>query len=107
TTTSGAIPPSCIQTSQEHSLDAESTDFPLVAQDGDEVRLDDEPGSFFDSTTAPLKYLDVLAPFPNESLPMDEMMSRLLDPQLAEEDPFQAAMGLAFASQLGLHWDYT
>ncbi|KAG5352930.1 hypothetical protein C0989_011970 [Termitomyces sp. Mn162] len=112
TSDDGAIPTSIatwIQTSQQHSFVPNMTGLPElspVGQNENETRFDDQTSSLFDSTTAPLKYLDVLRPFPDESLSMDEMMSRLLDPQLAEEDPFQAAMGLVFASQLGLNWDY-
>ncbi|KAG6848958.1 hypothetical protein H0H93_012430 [Arthromyces matolae] len=54
-----------------------------------------------DYTSAPLKYLDVLAPFSDEGLPGNDIMNRLLEPDLVEHDPFQAAMGLVFVSQLG------
>ncbi|KAG6891522.1 hypothetical protein C0992_005057 [Termitomyces sp. T32_za158] len=111
-TTDGAVPTSvatCTQNAQQETPVAESTKLPLAAQNENEIRFDDQPGPFVDSTTAPLKYLDVLMQLPDTSLSMDEneMVSRLLDPQLAEDDPFQAAMGLVFASQLGLNWDYT
>jgi hypothetical protein len=32
---------------------------------------------------------------------------RSLTPDLADKDPFQAAMGLVFLSKLGLEWDYS
>ncbi|KAF8073905.1 hypothetical protein FPV67DRAFT_773911 [Lyophyllum atratum] len=63
--------------------------------------------TLLDPTTTPLKYLDALmAPFTIESLMADETMHQLLDERLAQEDPFQAAMGLVFASRLGLVWDF-
>ena len=37
----------------------------------------------------------------------DEMFEHLLDENLAQRDPFQAAMGLVFMSRRGLEWDYT
>ncbi|KAG6902521.1 hypothetical protein C0995_015338 [Termitomyces sp. Mi166 len=110
-TTNDAIPTSIATWTQtsEHSFVQTMTQSPELptVENLDETRSDDQPGFLFDSTTAPLKYLDVLAPFPDQNLSMDEMMNRLLDPQLAVEDPFQAAMGLVFASQLGLSWDYS
>ena len=32
---------------------------------------------------------------------------RSLTPNLADKDPFQAAMGLVYLSKLGLEWDYS
>ncbi|KAG6828571.1 hypothetical protein H0H92_007501 [Tricholoma furcatifolium] len=74
-----------------------------------EPQLDNQPleAFFYDPLTESLKHLNVLAPFPDEDLPADEIMRRLLDERLAIEDSFQAAMGLVFASQLGLSWDFT
>ncbi|KAG6853920.1 hypothetical protein C0991_012410 [Blastosporella zonata] len=81
----------------------------LPSQSQEVVQPHDQYSFFFDSTTAPLKHLDVLAPSPdyNENFSIDEMINLLLDERLATEDPFQAAMGLVFASQLGLSWDIT
>jgi len=67
-----------------------------------------------DPSKAPLKHLSVLQPFVPEhnddtSTAFDHadlMIDRLLDKRLAEDDPFQATMGLVFLSQLGLEWDY-
>jgi hypothetical protein len=36
---------------------------------------------------------------------MDEMYERLLGDSLAQNDPFQAAMGLVFMSRTGLTWE--
>jgi hypothetical protein len=60
--------------------------------------------SNFDSSKAPLKHLGIVpADYTKETV--DIMMDRLLDERLAEDDPFQATMGLVFLSQLGLKWD--
>jgi hypothetical protein len=34
----------------------------------------------------------------------DRIMEKLLDPELAEKDPFQAAMGLVLLRRAGLKW---
>jgi hypothetical protein len=68
--------------------------------------------SFLDPSKAPLKHLTVVQPFQMDDMSAqmfntaDVMIDRLLDAKLAEDDPFQATMGLVFLSQLGLEWDY-
>ncbi|KAG6915357.1 hypothetical protein DXG01_011985 [Tephrocybe rancida] len=79
---------------------------PLADQDH-QAQVVDQPDVFFDPTMTPLKHLDVLAPFSAGSLSTDDILNLLLDERLATGDPFQAAMGVVFASQLGLNWDFT
>ncbi|KAK0201947.1 hypothetical protein DFS33DRAFT_1351047 [Desarmillaria ectypa] len=52
---------------------------------------------------APLKHLSILA---NQNYPNDTnvLSACLLDEQLGQNDPFQAAMGLVYMSRLGLNW---
>ena len=69
-----------------------------------------------DPSLAPLKHLtDVLGKFRDEDgtytklvdlQKREELMSCLLDDELARRSPFQAAMGLVLLSKLGLEWDY-
>ncbi|KAJ7288026.1 hypothetical protein C8J57DRAFT_1706547 [Mycena rebaudengoi] len=67
--------------------------------------------SVLDMDKAPLKHLAVLraafqAAGPGVArLTMDEMYERLLGDSLAQNDPFQAAMGLVFMSRTGLTWE--
>ncbi|KAG7445814.1 uncharacterized protein BT62DRAFT_181338 [Guyanagaster necrorhizus] len=51
----------------------------------------------------PLRHLSVLA---NQNYPNDAsvLSACLLDEQLGQNDPFQAAMGLVYLSRLGLNW---
>ena len=58
-----------------------------------------------DNLTTPLKYLTALRDTHNFG--PDVILSRLLDEELIQSDPFQAAMGLVFLSRLGLEWDTT
>ncbi|GLB38214.1 hypothetical protein LshimejAT787_0500790 [Lyophyllum shimeji] len=67
----------------------------------------DPHASVLDPTSTPLKHLNVLPPppFTSESLLADDMVHRLLDGRLTQEDPFQAAMGLVLVSRLGMTWE--
>lgn len=70
--------------------------------------------SLLDPSATPLKYLSVLEPFERRvgpdgvyaALHQDVVFDRLLDENLVQVDPFQAAMGLVFLSRLGLEWEY-
>jgi hypothetical protein len=70
--------------------------------------------SFLDPSKAPLKHINIVLPSQiNYTKDItaafntaDGMIDRLLDEKLAEDDPFQATMGLVLLSQLGLEWDY-
>lgn len=66
-----------------------------------------------DPSTTPLKHLTLFKPFETHHtatgtsalLDPHNVMESLLDSTLADEDPFQATMGLVFLSRLGLDWE--
>jgi hypothetical protein len=68
----------------------------------------------YNPSMTPLKHLTVLQPFETHfgphgvyaALDKNVALDRLLDENLADVDPFQAAMGLVFLSRLGLDWEY-
>ena len=68
---------------------------------------------FMDPSKAPLKHLTTIQPFQMQHTEITpatfdnaDVIDRLLDVKLAQDDPFQATMGLVFLTQLGLEWDY-